>query len=184
MLITVSAISYCVNSGASPLGPPAGVLGFACKDQIAHYLLAFDPAPRRRAWGHLGGQAEAGESPTQTALREFHEESNCAFRSAGITLDQLQGPSIWPSNRFHTYLLRLPFTPAVEIQAPRSCANVERSDWVWIRHDALHRSLKVDGLRVKVASGTPRDISLWSPARRSLLQAVDDGVFPVADPCK
>ncbi len=172
-------------AAAAQAGPPAGIAAYACREGSALHLLAFDPAPGRQAWGHLGGQAEAGETPARTALREFHEESNCAFGDLSGVQADLVGPSVAPGRSgFHTYGLRLPFVPAAQIAQPRRCADVERNQWVWVDHDELQQALDSPQVVLKTADGEPSQVVLWNAARLALLQARRDGVLPVRDPCR
>ena len=169
---------------ASALAAPAGVAAYACVNGSATYLLAFDPAPGRQAWGHLGGRAEPGETGAQTALREFHEESNCAFALPPDATTRLVGPSVAPGSGFQTFVLQVPFVPADTIAAPRRCAAVERSQWVWVDHAVLHAALNGSAPDLAVKNGQPSTVHLWEPARASLRQARDEGVLPTADPCR
>lgn len=169
---------------AAPAGPPAGIAAFACHGGTALHLLAFDPAPGRRAWGHLGGQAEPGETPAQTALREFQEESNCAFGDLPDAEAAISGPSVAPGRSgFHTFVLKVPFIPAAQIGLPRRCKDVERSQWVWVAHESLLRALDMPLATLATVDGEPAQIELWSAARLSLLKARRDGVLPTRDPC-
>lgn len=172
-------------ASAAPAGPPAGIAAYACHQGTALHLLAFDPAPGRRAWGHLGGQAEPGEAPADTALREFHEESNCAFGDLSAATPTLVGPSVAPGRSgFHTFVLKVPFMPAAQIGQPRRCNDVERNQWVWVAHDPLLQALDAPQATLPTVDGEPAQIVLWSAARLALLQARRDGVLPARDPCR
>lgn len=162
----------------------AGIAAFACEKGSALYLLAFDPAPRRQAWGHLGGRAESGETGAQTALREFREESNCAFELHVDVATHLIGPSIFPGNGFQTFVLQVPFLEAATIAQARQCKDVERNQWVWVKHDALEAALDLSATHLPVSDGTPEKVHLWRPSLDSLRKARDDGVLPTNDPCK
>ena len=79
---------------ADPIkGVAAGIIPYACSAQGALYLLAYDPDDKRQAWGAFGGRPEGNESAKQTALREFYEETNCAYDPKATERFRLNGPS-------------------------------------------------------------------------------------------
>ncbi len=163
---------------------PAGVAAYACVQGSAVYLLAFDPAPRRQAWGHLGGRAEPGETGAQTALREFQEESNCAFELPVDVVTHMIGPSTFPGNAFQTFVLQVPFVDASTIAQARQCKDVERNQWVWVQHEVLQAALDLSTTDLPVSDGTPPTVHLWRPSQDALRKARDDGVLPTRDPCQ
>lgn len=176
-------LPLALTAMASALAAPAGVAAYACLDGRAAYLLAFDPAPGRQAWGHLGGSAERGETGSQTALREFHEESNCAFALPDDAPARMVGPSVAPGSGFQTFVLQVPFVPASAIAVPRPCQQVERNQWVWVDHAELQSALQTGTRDLAVQDGAQRLVHLWPPARASLLKAREEGVLPRNDPC-
>ncbi|MCE2744504.1 MAG: NUDIX domain-containing protein [Burkholderiales bacterium] len=175
----------CTSSNA----PPAGVIAYSCVAGEALHLMAFDPHPSRRAWATLGGGAQKGESPAQTALREFTEESNCAYRGTEIDISQLKGPSISTGVPFHLYSLEVPFKPVDEIAQTRQCVDIERSQWVWVRHLDLMRAMnqydetKQEQLTVPTVQGQPAQVPLWNRGVESLKKAIRDGVLPETINC-
>jgi 8-oxo-dGTP pyrophosphatase MutT (NUDIX family) len=177
-------LSMAVAAFANAAAAPAGIAAFACVKGSAVYLLAFDPAPGRRAWGHLGGQAESGETGVQTALREFREESNCAFELPAAVSTQLKGPSIFPGSGFQTFVLEVPFVDATTVAQARECSHVERTQWVWVGHEALQAALDLSTDELEVRDGTPPKVHLWRPSRNALQKARQDGVLPTKDPCR
>ena len=170
----------CMGAVASP----AGIVAFACEKGLALYLLAFDPAPRRQAWGHLGGRAEKGETSAQTALRELQEKSNCAFDLPAEVATHLIGPPPFPRNGFQTFVLQVPFIEAATIAQARQCKDVERNQWVWVNHQALEAALNLSATDLPVSDGAPAKVHLWRPSLDTLRKARDDGVLPTKDPCK
>lgn len=165
-------------------GPPAGAAAYACHGGQALFLLALDPAPGRGGWGHLGGQAEAGETPLQTALRELHEESNCSIAPLPAAAARASGPSVVAGGRFHTFVVEVPYVPATVMAQPRRCNDVEREQWVWVTHADLMTALDAPGNPVQVHEGTRPSVPMWQAAWRSLRQARDDAVLPRQDPCR
>ena len=134
----------------------------------------------------MGGGAKPGETPEQTAVREFTEESNCAYALADLNVEQLKGPSISPGVPFHLYSLQVPFKSIEEIAKPRQCADIERSQWVWVRHIDLMRALnqtQEGTLTVPSLQGNPTQVPLWDRGAESLKKAVQDGVLPEAINC-
>lgn len=187
-LFVYSALFTLAACGTSSL-PPAGLVAYSCVAGEALHLLAFDPHPSRRAWATLGGGAKAGETPAQTAVREFTEESNCAYSAADIDVSALRGPSISTGVPFHLYSVQVPFKPVSDIAQQRPCADIERSQWVWVRHAELMRAInqytpdQTEPLSVPVVQGTPGTVPLWGRGVESLRKALQDGVLPETLSC-
>jgi 8-oxo-dGTP pyrophosphatase MutT (NUDIX family) len=166
--------------------PPAGLIAYSCVAGEALHLMAFDPHPARRSWATLGGSAQQGETPAQTALREFTEESNCAYTGTEIDISQLKGPSISPGVPFHLYAAQVQFKSVDEIAQTRQCVDIERSQWVWVRHFDLMRALNqtaVGTLTVPTVQGEPAQVPLWDRGVESLKKALQDGVLPETINC-
>jgi 8-oxo-dGTP pyrophosphatase MutT (NUDIX family) len=180
----IAFFSLAAAAFADAAASPAGIAAFACVKDSAVYLLAFDPAPGRRAWGHLGGQAECGETGAQTALREFREESNCAFVLPADAMTKLRGPSIFPGNGFQTFVLQVPFIRASTIAQASQCNHVERNQWVWVGHEALQAALDLSTNELPVSDGMPPKVQLWRPSLNALQKARQDGLLPRSDPCR
>lgn len=179
-----ATLLFAASWAVAAEGPPAGVAAYACQGGQALFLLALDPAPGRGGWGHLGGRAEPGETPLQTALRELHEESNCSISPDPAATAQAGGPSVVAGSQFHTYLVEVPHVPASVIARPRRCTDVEREQWVWVTHADLMTALDAPEAPVRVHEGSPAAVPLWQAAWRSLRQARDDAVLPRQDPCR
>ena len=174
----------CEPSGDNQRGVPAGVIPYACVDAEALVLLAFDAEPERRGWGHFGGTARWGESVAQTAARELHEETNCAFSEPSA--EQLEGLPSSRSGPFVSFFAEVPYQPISQISQDRpTCPSVERSRWVWVRRVDLIRALVGGGQETQIdtVEGDVDAIHLWPGAASSLRRAVEDGVLPRADPC-
>lgn len=158
----------------------AGVTPYSCENGGAQYLLAYDSHPKRQGWGGFGGRPNLGETSKMTALREFYEETNCVYSIDLLNELDLKGPSL--SKRFYTYIAEVPFIPSHMIEQERTCKDVERSMWVWVRHDHLMALIRPN--LQPVAAQTPQiDIHLWKGAKASLDQALADQVMPTNDPC-
>lgn len=185
VLFSILALSAC----SSPSAPPAGLIAYSCVAGEALHLMAFDPHPARRAWATLGGGAQQGETPAQTAIREFTEESNCAYTTEELQAGELKGPSISPGVPFHLYAVEVPFKPVDVIAQTRQCVDIERSQWVWVRHLDLVRALnRFDGaadaaLTLPTVQGEPLQVLLWNRGVESLKKALQDGVLPETINC-
>lgn len=70
-----------------------GIIAYNCRNDGAHYLLAYDPHLKRMGWGTFGGRSIQGELASQTAIREFHEETNCIYTAQQRDSMVLSGPS-------------------------------------------------------------------------------------------
>ena len=184
-LLAATALTACSSSNS----PPAGLIAYSCVAGEALHLLAFDPHPARRSWATLGGGAHRGETPAQTALREFTEESNCVYTSAELDSSKLKGPSISPGVPFHLYSLEVPFKSVGEITQTRQCVDMERSQWVWVRHLDLMRAVNEhigaaqQPIIVPTVQGQPLQVPLWDRGVESLRKALQDGALPETINC-
>lgn len=184
-LLPALALSACSSPGA----PPAGLIAYSCVAGEALHLMAFDPHPARRAWATLGGGAKPGETPAQTAIREFTEESNCAYTAEELQAGPLKGPSVSPGVPFHLYITQVPFKSVESIAQTRQCVDIERSQWVWVRHLDLVRALNhfdasADAsVTLPTVQGEPLQVPLWKRGVESLKKALQDGVLPETIDC-
>jgi len=184
-LAAALALAACSSTDS----PPAGLIAYSCVAGEALHLMAFDPHPARRSWATLGGSAQQGETPAQTAVREFTEESNCAYSAGDIDPATLKGPSISPGVPFHLYSAQVPFKSVDEISQTRQCVDIERSQWVWVRHIDLVRGLnQYDAtsdvpLEIPTVQGQPLNVPLWDRGMESLKKALQDGVLPETINC-
>lgn len=181
MILAFSSLS----ATATPLiNVNAGVTPYACTDTGAKYLLAFDPHPRRLAWGAFGGGPKKGETASETALRELREETNCVFTEELLSQLILKGPS--KSGSFYNFVAEVPYVTAEKIKDRRACSNVERFNWQWVAHDSLIKALRhdVSDPRVEVISKPGHTVRIWSGSARSMRSSLRDGFLPLGDPCR
>ena len=186
-LVSACFVLMCSACTSSNDRPPAGLIAYACVAGEALHLMAFDPHPARRSWATLGGSAQTDETPGQTATREFTEESNCAYSADEIDSANLKGPSVSPGVPFHLYSVQVPFKSVDEISQTRQCVDIERSQWVWVRHLDLVRALNQIGDEttiVPTVQGEPQQIPLWDRGVQSLRKALQDGVLPETINCQ
>ncbi|MDO6477008.1 NUDIX hydrolase [Alteromonas sp. 1_MG-2023] len=161
----------------------AGVVAYACTENGAQYLFAYDPDQKRQAWTTFGGGPKGQETASVTALREFRQESNCAFTSAELNSFELDGPS--ESNGFFNFVLKIPYIEISEIAKPRECEDVERSFWVWVPHRNLISALdsKYSKPFIRIDSNPPVKFYLWEGGVKSMRKVKDDGYISNDDPC-
>ena len=162
----------------------AGVTPYACTDSGAQYLLAFDPHPRRLAWGAFGGGPKKGETASETALRELREETNCVFSEELIGQLTLKGPS--KSGRYYNFVAEVPYVTTDQIKERRVCRDVERFNWQWVSHASLIKGLQSDlsDPRVEVVSRPGHTVRIWSGAAKALRSSMRDGHLSLGDPCR
>ncbi len=167
-----------------PVGVSSGLIPYACTSEGAKYLLAYDPDNDRRAWGAFGGGAKENETSTQTAIREFREETNCAYSRTALTFITLKGPSI--SSGFYSYVAEVPYVDSEAFGDMRKCVDVERSFWVWVPHKALIRAMESSYPEplVKIQSKPQIKFYLWKGAAKSMRKAKSEGFLGERDPCK
>ena len=144
-------------------GVAAGIIPYTCSAQGALYLLAYDPDRKRKAWGAFGGRPEGNEPATQTALREFYEETNCVYDRQTIERLTLKGPS--RSGNFYSYVAEVPFRDVAEIAARRECVNVERAFWIWVPHAAFIKTLETEAVRPAVEIRSKPSVKFYVWAR-------------------
>lgn len=161
----------------------AGVTPYACTDSGAQYLLAFDPHPRRLAWGAFGGGPKKGETASETALRELREETNCVFSEGFLSQLDLKGPS--KSGSYYNFVAEVPYVSTDQIKERRECLDVERFNWQWVSHAALIKGLQSDVAdpQVEVLSRPGQKVRIWGGAAKSLRSSLRDGNLPLSDPC-
>jgi 8-oxo-dGTP pyrophosphatase MutT (NUDIX family) len=185
--IAFGTASACAGAWALP---PAGILAHACDSKAdgAVYLLAEDlDATPKPAWGHFGGKAEGEETPEATALREFNEETNCAFPPAILRVQDLRERTT--SGKFVTFRLRVPFVEGqvIENRDRAQCKDVERRHWVWIRHVDLVAALSLPdpaGVSVSVFNGSRASVELWPESADAMRRALWERGTPKPDPCR
>lgn len=170
-----------VTSGA--LASPAGVIPYACVDGDPNVLMAFDPVTTRLGYATFGGAREGDESLAQTAAREFHEETRCAFDVP--TAQQLEELQPSESHGYYSYVVEIPFISHLEIPNHPCAARIERTDWQWVRLSDLEQGLESGARRPEVlVSLMHKYITLWAKSAQSLRQARADGMLEGDRLCK
>jgi len=161
----------------------AGVVPYACIEDGAYVLLAFDPKPNRRAYAPFSGGDKKGETVAQTAAREFYEETRCVFDTPDAELLAGMTPSI--DHGHTTFVAQVPFVSPLKFPDHLCDARVERSDWLWVRWSDLYKGLMSNESEpVVVASLAHKYIRIWDKAASSMRGAIRDGLLPEKGLCK
>ena len=161
----------------------AGVIPYACIQDGAYVLLAFDPKPNRQAYAAFSGGDKKGESVADTAAREFNEETRCVFDTPDASLLSTMTPSV--DHGHTTFVAEVPFVSPLKFADNPCDANLERSDWLWVRWSDLHKALSGDESEPRVVSSlSHKYISIWDKAASSMRGAMRDGLLPEKGLCK
>ena len=177
--LLVAALLFSVNAWTHS----AGVIPYACISDDAYVLLAFDPHPGRQAYGGFGGGDEEGETIAQTAAREFREETRCIFDSP--TADELSTMKPSEHDGFYSYVTDVPFVSPLRFAHSPCDAEVERSDWLWVRWTDLSKALDSNASEPEVvASLVHKYIRIWDKAAASMRTAMADGLLPREGLCR
>ncbi|MGI9319413.1 MAG: NUDIX hydrolase, partial [bacterium] len=124
ILLVLSIVFY-----GSAFASPAGVIPYACLSGDPYVLLAFDPLSDRVGYAAFGGGPQGHETIAETAAREFHEETRCAFDTP--TAEQLEKSLPSEVEGFYSYVAKVPFISHLEIPEHPCDARIERYDWQW-----------------------------------------------------
>ncbi|MBX2868324.1 MAG: NUDIX domain-containing protein [Acidiferrobacterales bacterium] len=161
----------------------AGVVPYACIEDGAYVLLAFDPKPSRQSYAAFSGGDKEGESLAETAAREFNEETRCVFDGPDANQLSTMKPSM--DHGHATFVAEVPFTSPLIFPDHPCEARVERSDWLWVRWTDLHKALSTDEREPEVvASLAHKYIKIWDKAADSMRGAMRDGLLPEKGLCK
>lgn len=81
----------------------AGILAYTEDNEV---LLVKEERAGRVNWGFPGGRIEKGETPLETALREFHEETAHIFEKKDL---EIQADVIYYDCGYYLFIMRVPF---------------------------------------------------------------------------
>ncbi|CUH76060.1 Putative mutator protein MutT4 [Tritonibacter multivorans] len=120
--------------------PVLGAIAVLCEDinDAPHVLLVQrGKAPNAGFWGFPGGHVELGETASDAALRELHEETGLTAKAAGHlrNIDVIQRNSNGAVERHYLLVATLCTHPSGTLQAADDAA-----DAAWIPVDALDTS--------------------------------------------
>jgi hypothetical protein len=120
----------------------AGVFPFSTASGDMLVLLGFDG--ERKSWSDFVGTCTPGETPPDTAAREFSEETRGAFPGDRIVnrLENLEPVRIGETLLF---LLEVPPVSAAEILRLTKSRNSEKTAYCWVPLDALLQSIDERG---------------------------------------
>jgi len=84
-----------------------------------------------------------------------------------------------------TFVAEVPFVSPLKFADNPCDANLERSDWLWVRWSDLHKALSGDESEPRVVSSlSHKYISIWDKAASSMRGAMRDGLLPEKGLCK
>ena len=136
LLATVLAIALFLNpvNQASACEKAAGVVAFAKRDGDTFILLADHKINSGRGWAAFGGCVDPNETIIAGALREFREETACAFSTKLTINDSTPQVTI---GKFTSFALEVPNQDANTSRPENSqCSGIsyqERGPWRWVR---------------------------------------------------
>lgn len=91
----------------------AGIIAYTIESQQTQLLLANHTGlGYLRGYAAFGGARESHETAEQAALREFHEETRCAFIHDNI---QLNAKASIQRGRYIGYIIEIPYVSAAEL---------------------------------------------------------------------
>ena len=114
----------------------AGIIAYARQDEGVFLLLA-DHKHEDRGWASFGGGMQSGESPEDAAVREFNEETRCAFKPEEIR-KRLDGSKKVRMGTFVSYVVEIDhvpvqnFTPEVPVLGCDGYDYDERANYAWV----------------------------------------------------
>ena len=127
----------------------AGILPYAVVEGKIHFLVGMDA--REFSLSDFGGRCEKGETPKQTALREFHEETcGAILKPREESLSTCIMALTLSRTPYYMYLLQIPWSPHyptyfnkivgfvkhVALQPHKKYC--EKSHILWVGVDELH----------------------------------------------
>ena len=158
----------------------AGVIAYAVKNKQTHLLLAnHQGLAFYRGYGAFGGGIEHGESIAEAALREFHEETRCAYKDQNIQLSEQSRVQV---KNYVSYIIELPYideATLLQLQEASSCNSAvfrERGPlrWYALRHNIKDRPL--DDVATLLESAPWH---IWPASKKVIKKALERGLIIV-----
>ena len=149
ILLIVSVLFVPLLAASTPGGVQqpdqfvnAGVFPYSTASGDMLVLLGFDGD--RKSWSDFVGTCTPGETPPDTAAREFSEETRGAFPGDRIAnrLENLEPVRI---DETLLFLLEVPPISAAEISRLTKSRNSEKTAYCWVPLDALVQSIDQRG---------------------------------------
>ncbi|MBU1008293.1 NUDIX hydrolase [Candidatus Dependentiae bacterium] len=125
ILLTLSCLSVPIVA----LVRNAGILPYTLRDNNVHFLLGQDKS-RPGQWTDFGGTIENGETPIQTAQREFIEETGAQISGVQIAPQTLSITNY--SDSYRMYLVKIDYIAPEELHK-----NKEKVDFTWFTFELL-----------------------------------------------
>jgi 8-oxo-dGTP pyrophosphatase MutT (NUDIX family) len=160
----------------------AGVLAYS-RVQGRVFVLLADHRSNNRGWGLFGGERAAGEAVGQAALREFREETRCAYD--GVELPRFVAGRRIDHGSSAVFVIEVPFLPvrvfgsAERSKRCRGSAYRERGPWAWVPVGPLLEAAATKKRKLPKAY-LPRDHErkLRERDAQGLLRAARRGLLP------
>ncbi len=122
----------------------AGILPYSVESGEVRVLLGFDG--ENQHWNDFVGVCTPGETPVQTAAREFVEETRGAFEMSDIAL-RLQGAAPINVGPTRIFILEIPEISAQQLDRLTRSRNSEKTAYCWVRLTDLLQSVDERGPR-------------------------------------
>lgn len=107
----------------------AGVFPYTTAPGEITVLLGFDEEEEH--WSDFVGVCTPGETPRQTAARQFEEETRGAYRLADIS-QRLQGAAAVEVGNTHLFLLEVPQVSATMLERLAKDRGYEKTAYCWV----------------------------------------------------
>jgi len=143
LLSVATVLALCsAAGGAQEEYVNAGVFPFTTAPGEVTVLLGFDAAESH--WSDFVGTCTPGETPRQTAARQFEEEARGAYRMPDIER-RLQAVAPVVVGNTHIFLIEVPQVPASQLARLAKDRGYEKTDYCWIPLSSLLASIDERG---------------------------------------
>ncbi len=136
----------------------AGVLPYSRESGEVRVLLGFDPDPG--AWADFVGVCTPGETPSDTAAREFVEETREAY-AVNDVLTRLRSREPVVIGPTRIFLLEVPEISAARLNRRSRSRNSEKTNYCWVSLVTLLESIDNRGANraeVPASCGSSREL--------------------------
>jgi len=120
---------FAMQSGAQVEYVNAGVLPYSTATGEVTVLLGFDAGEGH--WSDFVGTCTPGETPAQTAARQFEEETRGGYQLADISR-RLQGAAPVEIGNTRIFLIEVPQVSARQLERLSKDRGFEKTDYCWV----------------------------------------------------
>ncbi len=120
---------FAVQSGAQVEYVNAGVLPYSTATGEVTVLLGFDAGEGH--WSDFVGTCTPGETPAQTAARQFEEETRGGYQISDIS-QRLQGVAPIEIGNTRIFLIEVPQVSARQLERLSKDRGFEKTDYCWV----------------------------------------------------